>query len=118
MSKSKKNSIKKFSLPLGKVLMFNLKGKAIEESADERDVRAYLIEKGFANVRSDGSVSFDRLHISLEPSLRFTDWLEANRFQSKEERDKAFHALAASPNPPRWMVRFLKGSQPPQGGAA
>jgi hypothetical protein len=108
---------KKFSLPLGKVLMFNLKGKAIEESADERDVRAYLIEKGYFEVLSNGTVSFDQINIEGVPFMKFADWVGENSFKSAEERNKAFNALAVSDNPPNWM-RALLSKRSHGGGAA
>ncbi len=97
---AKNNTIKKFALPPAKILIFNLKGKAIED-IDSRDDFAYLAKRGFTHVSTD-----------LVPNMRLADWA---RSKSSEEINKAFNALAASPNPPRWMVRLLK--RPQQGTA-
>lgn len=95
--RKEKPTAKKFVPPPAKLLIFNLAGKAVED-IDYYDDCAYLAKKGF----SLGS----RMMV---PALQEIDWEKQNSFKSAEEREKAFAALAASPNPPRWMVRFLAG---------
>lgn len=91
-----KEAVKTFVPPPAKLLIFNLKGKAVED-IDSRDDWAYLAKKGF----SSPCVGTD-----LVPHMQLTDWCASNNFKSEEERDKALNALWAFPNAPRWVVRL------------
>jgi hypothetical protein len=96
--KPAKEAAKKFVPPFAKVLLFNVEGKVVVENAEDR---AYLIEKGHPT-----------LDVKFASGMKFLDWEKEHSFKTEEERDKAFNALAASPNPPRWMVEIFKGPTP------
>ncbi len=97
MSREKRKRRVKFVPPPARLLIFNLAGKSVED-IDYYDDCAYLAKKGYSPASR-----------TLVPCLQGLDWEEQNSFKNAEEKNKAFAALAASPNPPRWIVRFLAG---------